>query len=113
MDVKIFEGDTVLDASGKEEYISGIEEVFQRVHLAISTKKGDFIYDKSYGVRELPKISDERSLKNAEAYLNEAIADIFLARISLTKLRVTASGTVIKFTVSYKGESISKEVTVK
>ena len=113
MDVKISGGDTTLDISGKEEYVEGIEEIFQRVILCISTRKGEFIYDKDYGVRELPKITDERSLKNAEAYLGEAIADIDGAHISLKKLRQTSSGTVIKITVTYLDESIWKEVTVK
>ncbi len=112
MDVRINKGDTVLDASGQEEYVSGIEEAFQRVLISISTRKGEFIYDKNFGVRELPKFTDERSLRNAEAYLNEAIADISGATVSLEKLRVTASGTVYKFTVTKDGESIWKEVTV-
>ena len=112
MDIKLSNGDTLLGESGKEEYVEGAEEIFQQVLLTISTKKGDFIYDKDYGVRELPQITDDRSIKNAEAYLNEAIVDIHDAVISLQKLRVTASGTVVRFTVSYKGESMSKEVTL-
>lgn len=41
MDVKISSGDTTLDISGKEEYVEGIEEIFQRVILCISTRKGE------------------------------------------------------------------------
>ena len=49
MDVRLSNGDVYTSSGGGTVYISGLEEAVQRVMLAVSTQKGSFRYDRSFG----------------------------------------------------------------
>ena len=113
MDVMIKDGDMVLDSTGRPVCISGIDEVLQRVKLTLSTKKGEFIYNKSFGC-ETPCIThDKRTLRNVEAQLREAIVNIPCAQIELLSAEMLEEGLRVTFDLTYGKENVRSELVVK
>ncbi len=112
MDVKIKDGDTKLSVAGTTEYVDDFEEILQRILLSLKTHRGDFVYDKKFGLRGLTPTRDERELKNNEVLINEAVAHIDGVSIKLLSSVKGTEGIDLKLTVNYKGKSLMKEVTV-
>lgn len=113
MDVMIKDGDIVTDVSGKPVYVKGIDEVLQRVKLTLSTVKGEFVYNKSFGCELLRLSEDERLLKNVEAQLREAIINISGAQLELLSAKSVSEGLLITFSLWYGKENVRSEVVVK
>lgn len=112
MDVMLQNGDTAVDATGCNLWLEGMEEALQQVKLCLSISKGSFIYEKELGL-EMPAFGeDERSLKNAEALLREAVMPIEGITLDLLKMENTPEGIRFGFTLSKDGESINSEVTI-
>ena len=76
MDVKIKDGDMLMDKTGNPVYTEGAEEMFQRALVCIKTKKGGFVYNKELGCSAVTALLCERDRENLKARLMEAVADI-------------------------------------
>lgn len=76
MDVKIQNGDMVLDSTGNPVCIDGMEEILQRVRICITAKKNGFIYNKEFGRVAETDATTERGVRNLEAQLREAIISL-------------------------------------
>ncbi len=114
MDVKIKDGDVVLDATGEPVYIEGIEEIFQQVLLCISVKKGGFIYNKELGCCAVTDISGERRVRNLEARLREAILPVKGAQLFVNYAWELLDGSIrAEITVKYGEREMTKEVILK
>ncbi len=112
MDVMLVNGDTAVDATGCNLWLEGIGEVLQQVKLCLSISKGSFIYLKELGLETPVSGEDERSLRNAEALMREAVMCIEDVELNLLKMENTPEGTRFEFTLSRDGESINSEVTI-
>ncbi len=76
MDVKIKNGDMVLDATGSPVYIDGSEAVFQRALFCLNTKKGRFRYNPDLGCCAVTSYLTEKDRENLCAAFMEAVAHI-------------------------------------
>ncbi len=105
-DVKIKNGDAVVDSTGRYEMISDKDALFQRAQICIGAKLGNFIYDRQTGsdIRSVDAES-EFAKENAELIINEA-----LAQFEYTKAAVLEYGDTIRLTVTIGGESRDTEV---
>lgn len=106
IDCKIENGDISVDSTGKFVRIAEKEALFQRVMICISTRLGQFVYDRGLG-SEINKIEKDGndSLQRLELVLNEA-----LARFENTYLTVLEFGEKIKVRICIDGESRTEEV---
>ena len=105
-DVKIKNGDAVVDSTGRNEMISDKDALFQRAQICIGARLGSFIYDRQTGsdIRSIDSES-EFAKENAELIINEA-----LAQFEDTKAVVLEYGDTIRLTVTIGGESRDTEV---
>lgn len=105
-DVKIKNGDAVVDSTGRYEMLTDKDALFQRAQICIGARLGGFIYDRQTGsdIRSIDKDSD-LAKENAELVINEA-----LAQFENTKAVVTEYGDIIKLTVTIDCESRNTEV---
>ena len=105
-DVRIKDGDAVVDSTGNYEMISDTDALFQRAQICIGAKLGGFIYDRETGsdIRSIDAESD-LAKERAELIINEA-----LAHFEDTRAVVLEYGEVIKLTITIGGESRNTEV---
>ena len=105
-DVKIKDGDVVVDSTGKYEIISDTDALFQRAEICIGARLGSFIYDRQTG-SEIRSINAEDDLakEKAELVINEALAEF-----EDTKAVVLQYGDVVKLTITIGDESRDTEV---
>lgn len=105
-DVRIKDGDAVVDSTGNYEIISDMDALFQRAQICIGARLGNFIYDRQTGsdIRSIDAESD-LAKENAELIINEA-----LAQFEDTKAVVLEYGEVIKLIITIGGESRNTEV---
>lgn len=105
-DVKINNGDAVVDSTGRYEMITDIDALFQRAQICIGARLGGFIYDRETGsdIRSVDADSDLAKEK-AELIINEA-----LAQFEDTKAVVVDYGETIKLTITIGDESRNTEV---
>ena len=85
MDVKIFDKDIIINTCGDAQYIADTDELLQRIRIACSVRKGDFVYDRNLG-------SLAYTLKATDPMLNQKLEMIFkeaTVGISYTDLKVT------------------------
>lgn len=78
MDVKLQSGGIEFESTNtSERMVCDIDVVFQRIEIALSVKKSEFLYNREMGIT-LPKLDyeDERSILTLEMYINEAIYEI-------------------------------------
>ncbi|MGN0452781.1 MAG: hypothetical protein ACI4GZ_03160 [Ruminococcus sp.] len=114
MDVLIKDGDILTDYTGSPVYISGIEEIVQRVKLCISVEKGKFIYMKELGLDRAQDISSEAGIRNFEAKLREAVALLEGVELQLLSLQnLTETERVAKLNIIYNNESVEAEVKIQ
>lgn len=77
MDTAISNGDFLLDSRNRPISISGIRELFQRVLIKLTVKKGSFIYDKNLGSRLYTLNSKVNDIKSkAFSIISEALNDM-------------------------------------
>lgn len=105
-DVKIKDGDVVVDSTGKYEIISDTDALFQRAEICIGARLGSFIYDRQTGseIRSI-KAEDDLAKEKAELVINEALAEF-----EDTKAVVLQYGDIIKLTITIGDESRDTEV---
>lgn len=105
-DVRIKNGDAIVDSTGRYEMICDKDVLFQRAEICIGARLGGFIYDRHTG-SDIRSIDAESSLakENAELVINEA-----LAQLENTKAVVTEYGDVVKLTITIGEESRNTEV---
>lgn len=105
-DVRIKDGDAVVDSTGNYEIISDTDVLFQRAQICIGARLGNFIYDRETG-SDIRSIAPESDLakERAELIINEA-----LAQFEDTRAVVLEYGEVIKLTITIGGESRNTEV---
>lgn len=111
MDIKINNSDISLDLQGEYEFISGIDEVVQKLLICSKIHKGSFIYNKELGtrLRDIDPNSKIRVL-TATAILNEALIDVKGARAEVVSFDKTNSGIAMMFKVRFRGEERNVEV---
>lgn len=114
MDIKIDSGDIALRPNkAYEEKVSGSDEIFQRIKLILSTKKGSFIYDRDFGADYIDAdFSTERNFKLLNLILNEAVADIEGAAVELLSAETTDGRLKIGFNMKYFDDTAYDEVII-
>lgn len=113
MDVKIENGDTVLDMTGMPVYTQGFEEILQQVMICITSRKGKFIYNKDMGCSAVTDVSGEREIRRLEARLREAIASVKGAQIYVDNAWELVDGRVrAEITIVYGKHQVSREVII-
>lgn len=77
MDVLLKNGDISLTPAGEAEYVSGIDEIVQKVILCAKIRKGSFIYNKNLG-SELRGVDPESPVaaSTIELLLKEALIKV-------------------------------------
>ena len=111
MDTQIKDGDMVLDKTGSAVCVFGSDEVFQQALFILGTKKGAFIYNKDMGVEAVCGGCTERSLKELESKLREAVMNIRGLELFLQSAEELIDGRVKALVnLSYMGKQHSVEV---
>lgn len=105
-DIKIKDGDAVVDSTGQHEMLYDYDALFQRVQICIGARLGGFIYDRELGsyVRDIPRDTDY-ARERAELVINQALAEF-----EDTHALVKEYGEVIKLTVTIGDKSRDVEV---
>ncbi len=113
MDVKIKDGDILLDSTGDPVQITDTEEIIQQIIMCITAEKGGFIYNKDMGVQAGTVVSGEKECKRLESHLREAVAGIDGVNIYLDSASQLVDGKILaEITVTYGEEAVSMEVII-
>ncbi|MCH5201994.1 MAG: hypothetical protein J1F17_02200 [Oscillospiraceae bacterium] len=87
-DVMLDNGGIVFNPNNSDEKrLGGSQAIIQRIKIALSLKKGNFIYDKDAGL-EIPDLdyTKERNLKILEMLINEIVSKIGSCKAKLISL---------------------------
>lgn len=108
MEIKISEGRYTAAKYGDFEYVSGIDEIRQRVEMKLSTKKGSFLPLPQYGSRlyQLSSIKPSKRESAARQFVCQALADE--KNIDLLSLKIIYEDrekAMLELVFQYKGES--------
>ena len=105
IDVKLQNGELSLDSAGRFLELSDRDARFQRALIALTAKKGAFIYNRALGADydALAGAADIR--RKTEQIYNEALADY-----DDTSVTVTAAGEHTLVGIRVDGEARSEEV---
>ena len=111
MDIKIKNSDISLDSQGEYEFVSGIDEVVQKLLMCAEIRKGSFIYNKELGttLRDIDSESDRRAL-TATAILNEALIDTKGAKAQVESFEKKDGKIQLNVKVSFIGVERNVEV---
>ena len=113
MDIKIKDGDMVLDSTGDPVRIEGTEEILQQIVMRITACKGGFIYNKEMGTEAVTDVSGEKECRKLEVILQEAVADMENVSLSLDCASQLVDGKVLaELTVTCNEEIVPLEVIV-
>ncbi|MEE1219880.1 MAG: hypothetical protein U0L20_08165 [Ruminococcus sp.] len=103
-DVKLENGDTVVNSGGAYEKISGVIAELQRAVISISAKKGAFIYDRALGSeKDKLDLTDKGFKDKLEIVLNEA-----LVNYDNTSVEVLEAGEVIRVKIKVENNSVEE-----
>ena len=112
IDVKLQNGEIALDAARCPVVLSDRDARFQRALIALTVKKGAFIYDRSLGadydalIKRAQELGYAEDLKRkTEQIFNEALAAYEDTSVAVTQ---TGAHTVVRLRVN--GETRSEEV---
>lgn len=110
MDTLIENGDFKTDVCGYPKKIYSIDEACQRVNMILSTKKGEFIYDREFGADFSGLLKSSNRSMEAELRCREAVAD--QKEISIGGVTVDLDGIyiVLNVEVIYGGKVKNLEV---
>lgn len=112
MDVKIKDGDMLLDASGNPVYVRDSQEIFQRALFLIKTRTGSFVYNKAMGCSAVTSMLTERDRENLKAKLQEAVASLDGLKVCVNSAEELIDGTQkAEISLIYEGEEFLTEVT--
>ncbi|MBQ2944276.1 MAG: hypothetical protein IJD93_06280 [Ruminococcus sp.] len=113
MDIKIKDGDMVLDSTGAPVKIEGTEEILQQIVMRITAKKGGFIYNKEMGTEAVTDVSGDRECRRLEVILQEAVADMEDISLRLDCASQLVDGRILaELTVACKENIMSLEVII-
>ncbi|MBE6824875.1 MAG: hypothetical protein E7513_05960 [Ruminococcaceae bacterium] len=99
MDVKIENMDMVTKNCSDPLYIEGIEEIAQRVKIACTIKKGNFVYDTSLGsFSHTVDLSDAMAKDKLEMIFKEATIDIPYTSLRVIELDEDNKKAVVEIT---------------
>lgn len=106
IDIKVRNGDSVKDSTGKLLKIEDTDVLFQRVLICIGVKRESFIYNRNLGSK-LGEIdfNAENAKEKAELIINEALAEF-----ENTYVKVLEIGKTMKLEITISGESRTEEV---
>ena len=105
IDVKLQNGEIALDAARCPVVLSDRDARFQRAQIALTVKKGAFIYDRSLGADYDALTGAEDLKRKTEQIFNEALAAYEDTSVAVTQ---TGAHTVVRLRVN--GETRSEEV---
>ena len=105
IDVKIQNGELSLDSAGRFLDLGDRDARFQRALIALTVKKGAFIYDRSLGADYDALTGAEDLKRKTEQIFNEALAAYEDTSVAVTQ---TGAHTVVRLRVN--GETRSEEV---
>lgn len=111
MDIKIKDGDILLDETGAPVYVDGMEEILQQVMICITAEKGGFIYNKDLGCCAVTDMSGEREVRRLEARLKESVLPLKGVKLWVNSAwQLVDGGVVADITVSDGTKEITTEV---
>ena len=111
MDVKITDGDLELLPDGGYTPITGLEEAVQHVCMAMLTNRGEFRYDRAFGLDYDAFSPDEdNAAARLDMLLKEAAAHI--GGVETEVLSYDAATSTASVKVSYHGRSAVTEVDI-
>lgn len=102
IDVKIKDGDTALDVSGRVVMLEGKDARFQRALISLSVPRGSFIYDRNLGTAGC---GDNDAKK--ELVFNEALAafgDAAVTGVDGSRVEIEIDGEKMSGEVRFYGE---------
>lgn len=113
MDIKIKDSDIYLTSSMNTVYIDGIDEIVQRVQIACTAKKGEFAYDRDFGI-DLSDIDFESEMLEdiLQLRIDEATLDIKNAQITLKSVDKTQDPVMMTLEIEYMGKTRETEVAI-
>ena len=109
MDVRIQNGDISALSAGGYSYITGLEEMAQRVTIAALTVKGAFIYDRELGT-DYGSLSadDELIVEKLDMLIKEACCDIPETDVNVVSFSAATKAALLR--VGFRGETMDTEV---
>ena len=114
MDLAIKDGDFLTDSRGRPIYISGMEELLQRVLIRLCVKKGSFVYDVTLG-SDLYKLkpSDKDLNSKALTYVREALYKMPQVSVTGVNLKIDKSNEKMDIKVKLTSNGKTGEVEIK
>ncbi len=113
MDVKIENMDTALDSCGNCVYINSADELAQRVKIACTVRKGDFLYDRQLGSFAYSVSADDPMLREKlEMIFKEATIDIPYTDLSVLSIDTSKGVITAKIKITCGNSSATTEVEV-
>ena len=111
MDAKITDGDIALKLNGDFDTVIGLDEAVQRVRLAVLTKRGGFLYDRSLGVDyDAFSQNDADPAGRLDMLIKEGAAG--LGGVDTEVMSFDAQTAVVRIKVTYNGSSAVTEVDI-
>lgn len=105
-DIKIADGDTIADSTGKFELLDGADTMLQRAWICADVPLGSFIYDRSLGADvQSVDFTSTAAKDRLELVLNEAVA-----KYDNTQIEVKEFGEKITLKITADGKSEIREV---
>ena len=75
MDIKLYNRDIVFGKGGNPVTLTGIDEIIQKIKIALTAPKGSFIYDRNLGAFENGFDPQRDTPASLEMILNECLID--------------------------------------
>lgn len=109
MDIRIENGDIVLNANGDYARIDDLDEAVQQVRAVVLTERGSFVYDRGFGV-DYDAFDETHDAARLDMLIREATADI--AGVETEVLSYDAERRIVRLKVYYLGRSAETEVNL-
>lgn len=111
MDVRINNGDIALRLNGDFERISGLDEAVQRVRMIALVSRGDFVYDRGFGVAYNAFSPDaDNAADQLDMLIREGCADV--GGVDTEVVSYDAGSAIVGIKVTYRGKSAVTEVDI-
>lgn len=110
MDVMIENMDIKTKACGDAQYLSGFDELCQRIKIACTIEKGSFCYDSNIGRLSFDGFEDELVCDRLEMIFKEATIDICYDNLKVISFDKCSGVALIE--VTYKENTAVVEVTI-
>lgn len=80
MNLKVLNGEIISDSKGMPVALAGIDDCLQKAQFALTAKRGDFTYERSFG-SEIFKI-DDLTEDRIVSYANEVLIEMNMKAVS-------------------------------